>query len=315
MQILSLRLYRAEFAIEREEKIFIMAISRKMIGVLGLMPELPEVETIKNAIAKGIGNSKILNVEVKNPRLRNLVPADANIKLSNATIISYRRIAKYIVMDLDNGLSIIWHMGMSGKIKLCDKKPPLEKHDHITITTDNGFIIYNDPRRFGLFGYIKTADLKKSSYFAKTGLDPFDSQLTAEYLIAKLNKHKHTPIKISLLNHEIIAGIGNIYASEILYESRISPLRESGDIDKKECTELIKNTKKVLQKAISAGGSTLRDYTKPDGGMGSFQTQHCVYNRVGQPCPNCKCNLAKTGGIKRIIQGGRSTFYCGSLQK
>lgn len=279
------------------------------------MPELPEVETIKNAVAKGIGKAKILSLEVRNSRLREEVPADIAQKIVGATIQNYRRIAKYIVVDLDNGLSLIWHMGMSGKVKITDTLPELEKHDHIIILTTNGYIIYNDPRRFGLFSYVASDELFKNRYFAKLGTDPFDEKLNAEYLYDKLHKHLKTPIKISLLDQTIIAGIGNIYASEILYESRISPIRESGKISLEECDLLIKNTRKVLQKAIKAGGSTLRDYKKPDGSMGYFQQQHCVYNKTGLACPDCKCDIIKTKGIRRIVQGGRSTFYCESLQK
>lgn len=279
------------------------------------MPELPEVETIKNAVAKGIGKAKILSLEVRNSRLREEVPADIAQKIVGATILNYRRIAKYIVVDLDNGLSLIWHMGMSGKVKITDTLPELEKHDHIIILTTNGYIIYNDPRRFGLFSYVASDELFKNRYFAKLGADPFDEKLNAEYLYGKLHKHLKAPIKISLLDQTIIAGIGNIYASEILYESRISPIRESGKISLEECDLLIKNTRKVLQKAIKAGGSTLRDYKKPDGSMGYFQQQHCVYNKTGLACPDCKCDIIKTKGIRRIVQGGRSTFYCESLQK
>ena len=279
------------------------------------MPELPEVETIKNAVAKGIGKAKILSLEVRNSRLREEVPADIAQKIVGATILNYRRIAKYIVVDLDNGLSLIWHMGMSGKVKITDTLPELEKHDHIIILTTNGYIIYNDPRRFGLFSYVASDELFKNRYFAKLGTDPFDEKLNAEYLYDKLHNHLKTPIKISLLDQTIIAGIGNIYASEILYESRISPIRESGKISLEECDLLIKNTRKVLQKAIKAGGSTLRDYKKPDGSMGYFQQQHCVYNKTGLACPDCKCDIIKTKGIRRIVQGGRSTFYCESLQK
>lgn len=279
------------------------------------MPELPEVETIKNAVAKGIGKAKILSLEVRNSRLREEVPADIAQKIVGATILNYRRIAKYIVVDLDNGLSLIWHMGMSGKVKITDSLPDLEKHDHIIILTTNGYIIYNDPRRFGLFSYVASDELFKNRYFAKLGADPFDEKLNAEYLYDKLHKHLKAPIKISLLDQTIIAGIGNIYASEILYESRISPIRESGKISLEECDLLIKNTRKVLQKAIKAGGSTLRDYKKPNGSMGYFQQQHCVYNKTGLACPDCKCDIIKTKGIRRIVQGGRSTFYCESLQK
>ncbi len=280
------------------------------------MPELPEVETIKNAIAKGIGNAIILDVIIRNPNLRQKIPADLPDKIRNTKINNYQRLAKYIIISLDNGMSLIWHMGMSGKISLLEQKPDCwEKHDHVVIVTTNGVIVYNDPRRFGLFTYCKTEKLVQNSLFKHCGIDPFGIKLSAEYLFEKLQKKKKTPIKIALLDQSIIAGIGNIYASEILYEARISPLRFAANVSKAECVCLIEKTKLVLQKAIKAGGSTLRDYKKPDGSLGYFQNQHCVYNKTGQRCPDCICNIDKTGGIKKIVQGGRSTFYCESLQK
>ncbi len=280
------------------------------------MPELPEVETIKNAIAKGIGNAIIENVEVRNRRLRVLVPNDLEDNITGAGILDYRRVAKYIVVDLDNGFSILWHMGMSGKVKISDDKPEvLDKHDHVIMKTSKGYVVYNDPRRFGLFTYYKTDDLHKCSFLERVGLDPFDEMLMKEYLYACLQKRKKTPIKIVLLNQEIVVGIGNIYASEILYESRVLPTRESGQISLDECDILIQNMRKVLKKAISAGGSTLRDYKKPDGSLGYFQNMHCVYNKTGQKCPDCVCDVAMTGGIKKSVMGGRSTFYCERLQK
>lgn len=280
------------------------------------MPELPEVETIKRAVAQGIGNSRIEGITIRNPRLRVLIPEDLPEKAKGRRIKAYRRIAKYIIIDLDNGLSFIWHMGMSGKVKISDALPDvLEKHDHIIIQTTNGIVIYNDPRRFGVFTYCPTASLSDHVLLCHTGKDPFSEELTPRYLFEHLQKKKKTPIKQALLEQSIIAGIGNIYASEILYESAISPLRPAGQITLKESRLLIENTRKVLQKAIDAGGSTLRDYKKPDGSLGYFQNMHCVYNKTGQKCPMCTCDISKTGGIKKIIQAGRSTFYCESLQK
>ncbi len=279
------------------------------------MPELPEVETIKKAIEKGIGNAKILNIEIKNRRLRDNIPEDMEIKLKNATISSYERIAKYIVITLDNNISIIWHMGMSGKVKISDTLENIDKHDHIIIETTNGWLVYNDPRRFGLFTYEKTSDILSNKYLKNLGIDPFDKKLTKEYLFIKLQKKKKTPIKVALLDQSIISGIGNIYASEILYETRILPSRLCENINEQECDLIITNTKKVLQKAINAGGSTLRDYKKPDGSLGYFQNMHCVYNKKGQKCPYCTCDINKTGGIKSSVMAGRSTFYCESLQK
>ena len=150
--------------------------------------------------------------------------------------------------------------------------------------------------------------------FANIGIDPFSQNLTADYLKNKLSNKKN-PIKVALLDQSIINGIGNIYASEALYDSKISPLRESNSLNLVELENLITSVRKILQKAIKAGGSTLKDYRKPDGSMGYFQNSHCVYDKEGMRCPNCTCDIDKTKGIKRIVQGGRSTFYCETQQK
>ena len=279
------------------------------------MPELPEVETVKNGIALFIGNARILSVEITNRKFRITIPENTEKNIVGAKIEKYQRIGKYVVISLDNDFCIVWHLGMSGKIKTL-KEPPLhlEKHDHIVIKTENGWLVYNDPRRFGLFTTIKKKDINKSEIFKNTGIDPFDNNLTGELFFEKI-KNKKTPIKITLLDQSVVCGIGNIYAPEILYESRISPFRESNKIDKKECDILVKNIRTILQKAIDNGGSTLRDYQKPDGSLGYFQNMHCVYNKTGQKCPDCTCNIELTGGIKKAVQAGRSTFYCETLQK
>jgi formamidopyrimidine-DNA glycosylase len=280
------------------------------------MPELPEVETIKNAIAKGIGKSRIEQVDVRNPHLRQPVPPDFATKIEGATIQRYRRIAKYIVIDLDNKLSLLWHMGMSGKIKLSDKPlTPYDKHDHIIIKTDNGYIVYNDPRRFGLLTYDSTEHLEQNPLLHHLGIDPFDVQLTDTYLFNCLQKKKSLPVKQALLDQQIIVGIGNIYASEILYDARINPLRKSESVKLSETGILLKSIRKVLTAAIAAGGSTLRDYKKPDGSLGYFQNKHCVYGKMGQKCPICTCDIKQTGGIRKVVLGGRSTFYCEKVQK
>ncbi|MDR1693677.1 MAG: bifunctional DNA-formamidopyrimidine glycosylase/DNA-(apurinic or apyrimidinic site) lyase [Lactobacillaceae bacterium] len=274
------------------------------------MPELPEVETIKTAISESVGNGRIKKVNIRNRKFKEPIPLDFENVVSGAKIISFKRIAKYIVIELDNGNSIIWHLGMSGRIKILDSMPEeLEKHDHIIIELDNKTLIYNDARRFGLITHCKTKDLKSHKLLSKIGLDPFDENLTAEYLYKNL-KTKKNPIKTALLDQTIINGIGNIYASEILFLAGISPLRLSNAITKKESQKIIEATIEVLKKAIKAGGSTLKDYRKPDGGIGYFQNSHCVYNKTGQKCCNCTCDTSKTGGIKKITQAGRSTFYC-----
>ena len=279
------------------------------------MPELPEVETVKNGIEKAIGNSLIVDVKVFNRKFREPIPETFEKIVSGSKIIKYKRIGKYLVIDLSNQKSIIWHLGMSGKVKILDTKPhSLEKHDHVVINTDNGTLIFNDTRRFGVLTVEDTKNLLNNKYLHRMGVDPFDTKFTDNHLFDKL-KNKKIPIKVALLDQTIVAGIGNIYASEILYDAGISPLRESDKVTKKECESLVKSTRKILQKAIENGGSTLRDYQKPDGSLGYFQNLHAVYNKEGHKCPNCTCDINKNGGIKKIVQAGRSTFYCPILQK
>lgn len=279
------------------------------------MPELPEVETIKTALCNSIGYSNIIKVIVNNNKLRQKIPDDFILRVEGARITSYQRIAKYIVIGLNNGLSLIWHLGMSGRIKISDEAPnPIIKHDHVIMKTENGCITYNDARRFGLLTYCETAKIKEHPLFKRIGIEPFDSKLDSKYLFEKLQK-KHIPIKIALLDQEIITGIGNIYASEALFSAEISPLRATNEISLKECDVLIRNIQETLNKAIMAGGSTLKDYQKPDGSLGYFQNMHCVYNKTGQRCPDCNCDITKTGGIQKIVQAGRSSFYCPQKQK
>ena len=279
------------------------------------MPELPEVETIKNALLKAAYEANIISVSIFNNRFRKIIPEDFAKKVQGNKIINISRQAKYLLLGLDNGLSIVWHLGMSGKVKICDNLPEkLEKHDHVIFETDKGFLIYNDARRFGMLDVVKTKNLATNPIFAHIGLDPFDAKLDGLFLFNKL-KNKKIPIKVALLDQKIINGIGNIYASEALFDARINPTRMSDRLKLKECEKLVDSIRKILQKAIAAGGSSIHDYKKPDGSLGYFQNMHCVYNKTGQKCPECTCNIAQTGGIKKIVQAGRSTFYCSVKQK
>lgn len=278
------------------------------------MPELPEVETIKNAIQKALKSAIIKEVVVNNNRLRQPVAYDFSEKVNGCKIIGYNRIAKYIVIDLDNNMSIVIHLGMSGKIKLSDSREYEEKHDHIVFKTSEGYMVYNDPRRFGLCLLLETKNLLSNSIFNKIGIDPFEKTLDGAYLFDKI-KNKSSSIKQVLLDQSIICGIGNIYASEALFLAKILPTRKACDLSLKECSTLVEMIRQTLDQAIKAGGSTLRDYKKPDGSLGYFQNLHCVYNKTGHPCPNCSCNLSKTGGIQKIVQGGRSTFFCSTKQR
>jgi formamidopyrimidine-DNA glycosylase len=218
-------------------------------------------------------------------------------------------------MELDNGYSVIWHFGMSGKIKICDgENLKLEKHDHVMIKTTRGVIVYNDPRRFGVVTYCKSDKISENPLLCHLGLDPFSDNLTVSYLKNKLSG-KRIPIKIALLDQTIVSGIGNIYASEALYLAHISPLRESQKINSKELLRLIEAIREVLTNAIKAGGSTLHDYRLPNGDIGYFQLQHAVYGKEGQKCPQCIAPHKKCQGILKLVQGGRSTFYCPHWQK
>ena len=279
------------------------------------MPELPEVETIKNALIKAVDKVNIISVRIFNNRFRKLIPDDFAKRIEGAKINRIYRKAKYLLLELDNGLSIVWHLGMSGKVKICDNLPEkLEKHDHVIIETDKCFLIYNDARRFGMLDVIETKNLAANPIFAHIGVDPFDAKLDGLFLFNKL-KNKKIPIKVALLDQKIINGIGNIYASEALFDAGINPTRISETLKLKECEKLVESIRKILQKAIAAGGSSIHDYKKPDGSLGYFQNMHCVYNKTGQKCPGCTCNIAQTGGIKKIVQAGRSTFYCSVKQK
>ncbi|MBQ8671017.1 MAG: bifunctional DNA-formamidopyrimidine glycosylase/DNA-(apurinic or apyrimidinic site) lyase [Alphaproteobacteria bacterium] len=278
------------------------------------MPELPEVETIKNTVKNALNGAVILNVQVNKRRLRDEIPADFEQSIAGAKISDMRRIAKYMLIDLDNGLSIICHFGMSGKFRIESVWPENpQKHDHVIISTDKGVLIYNDARRFGLITYCESANLKTNRYLCKLGLDPWDSELTSEYLLQKF-KNRKTAVKLALLDQEIICGIGNIYASEILYKARIHPERPCESINKAEAEKIIRFTQEVLEESIAAGGSTIHDFKRPDGDIGYFQEKHCVYNKTGKQCPDCNCHL-NGGGIRKIVQGGRSTFFCPNLQK
>lgn len=279
------------------------------------MPELPEVETIKNAVCKAVGYCNIVDVIINQNRFRELIPDDFREKVIQTKITAYRRIAKYMVIDLSNGYSIIWHLGMSGRIKISDSVPAEpEKHDHVLIKTDNGVLIYNDARRFGLLTYCKTEELGKCHLLQGIGPDPFSEDFNAGYLKAKAKSRK-TPVKVLLLDQKVVAGIGNIYASEALFDAGISPLRPADKVTPKECGKLVESIRRTLQKAIDAGGSTLKDYRRPDGSEGYFQFRHCVYNKTGQRCPGCRCNLQETGGIQKVIQAGRSSFFCPVKQR
>lgn len=279
------------------------------------MPELPEVETIKRAVDSALCGAVITNVTVYQRQMREKIEAEFEQHVRGARIVQLGRKAKYMLMYLDNGYVVIWHFGMSGTIRIEANLPAeRQKHDHVIIETTKGVLIYNDPRRFGLVTAVKKEDLPHHHLLGHLGPDPWDKEFTPAYLRQKFIGKK-TAVKVALLDQDIVCGVGNIYASEILYRARILPQRPAESITAAEANRIVEWTQKILESAIAAGGSSIHDYVHPDGNIGYFQESHCVYNKTGLRCPQCRCCLAKTGGIQKIVLGGRSTFYCATRQK
>ena len=269
------------------------------------MPELPEVETTVRGL-KTILRKKIINVKTHTIKLRFKIPSNIKEILRNTKISNIRRIAKYIIIDLDKEYSLVIHLGMSGRLKTANFKYKRNKHDHFIINFYNrSVLIYNDPRKFGFIDIVKTKDLQKQKYILNLGIDALSPKLKANLLYEKISKTE-VPVKQILLNQKLIAGIGNIYASEILFDAKISPLILGKDLEISLILKLIKSTRKILKKAIELGGSSIRDYRSTDGTLGSFQSNFKVYNKEGKKIRGDK--------VKKIVQYGRSTFFCPRLQ-
>ena len=282
------------------------------------MPELPEVETVCRGLSPVLEAAVIEDVVIRQFFLRIPIPMDFRERLASRRIINVRRRAKYILIELSDGGVIIGHLGMSGRItiyRLGDEVPPPTRHDHLDLIIKGGAIIrYSDPRRFGLITHTFTQVLSEHVLLRKLGPDPLDSEFSGEVLAARL-KGRKTSIKSALLDQKILAGLGNIYICESLFRSRISPKRKAENVRGIRASKLVRAVKHVLNEAIDAGGSSLRDHMQPDGTLGYFQKKFQVYGREGKPCLNCNCDVDSTGGIKRIVQAGRSTFYCPRKQR
>ncbi|NUY39869.1 bifunctional DNA-formamidopyrimidine glycosylase/DNA-(apurinic or apyrimidinic site) lyase [Wolbachia endosymbiont of Litomosoides brasiliensis] len=270
------------------------------------MPELPEVEVISNFLFNEIKNKQISSVTVNNWNLR--IPITQNIDniLKGKGINNIKRRGKYIIWHIDNDMAVIIHLGMSGKLIYAKNNQAQNKHDHVVFSfSDNTSIIFNDPRRFGLVIVLNKE--QEVSFFNDFGIEPLTDELNGGYL-HKLLKNKKINIKSALMDNKLIAGIGNIYASESLFRARISPLRSAQDLTYKECKKLATEIKNTLSDAIIAGGSTLKDYTQPSGSRGHFQNSFYVYSKVQKPCKICN-NI-----ITLIRQNGRSTYFCNACQ-
>lgn len=281
------------------------------------MPELPEVETVKRGLAPYMEGEVIREVQQNRPDLRIPFPPNLKSRLEGQKILSLDRRAKYLLVHLRDQHTLIVHLGMSGSFRIVthNMADTPSKHDHLILILNSGTkIIFNDPRRFGMVMYHPTHDLENHRTFSKMGIEPLGGVFDAGHLHEKL-KTKSGPIKTTLLDQHVVAGLGNIYVCEALYRAGISPITKSSSLSKKRCAALVEEIKTVLQKAIEAGGSSLRDHKQADGTLGYFQHHFSVYGKEGEACPDCHCEISKTHGIKRIVQSGRSTFYCAQKQR
>jgi formamidopyrimidine-DNA glycosylase len=276
------------------------------------MPELPEVETIRRGLAARLAGRELIHVEARRPDLRIPLPEDLATRLVGRRFDRFERRGKYLLLRLDDGTVLVVHLGMSGRLIIDDKPPTaLGPHDHVVLTCGGGpTVVYTDPRRFGLMALSSDNEIADHPLLKAMGPDPltngFDGRALAERLAGK-----HTSIKAALLDQKVVAGLGNIYACEALFYAGLSPRRSAHTVQRARADRLAKAIQDVLDAAIEAGGSTLRDYAQASGELGYFQHRFAVYDREGAACPGCDCG----GVIKRIVQSNRSTFYCPRRQR
>jgi formamidopyrimidine-DNA glycosylase len=268
------------------------------------MPELPEVETTVRGLARVLDGRRLVRIEPRRPDLRRALPMDLGQRLTGARVTGLGRRAKYGTISTDRGDTLVFHLGMSGRWRI--DPADLDKHDHFLMETDQGHrLALNDARRFGSLDLVRTAELDDWPAFSALGPEPLD--LDARDMKRRL-AGRSAAIKLLLLDQRIVAGLGNIYVCEALYRARIHPTRAGGSISLPRLEKLVVAIKEVIAEAIEAGGSTLRDYAAPDGELGYFSKSFAVYDREGK---SCGCG----GLVRRIVQGGRSTFYCPSCQR
>lgn len=283
------------------------------------MPELPEVETVRRGMAPAMEGDVIATTAVNRPDLRWPFPENMAARLTGRRVLALRRRSKYILADLDSGETLLIHLGMSGRIlisgdpqgRFVRDHPAAEKHDHVVFDMAGGArITFNDPRRFGAMDLLPTAGAEEHPLLAKLGPEPLGNDFSETYLATALAR-RNTPIKSALLDQKIVAGLGNIYVCEALFRCGISPIRKARDLSETQMHALVPVIRDVLMAAIEAGGSSLKDFRQADGELGYFQHSFDVYGREGDPCrtPDCDDTIA------RIVQSGRSSFYCANCQR
>ncbi len=271
------------------------------------MPELPEVETICRGLAPKLEGRTLIRVEQRRPDLRIPFPPGFAARLTGRRVTRLGRRGKYILVHLDNGDVLIVHLGMSGRLILTSTPAPAPgPHDHVILESDEGTIVtFHDHRRFGLMTLCREAELETHPLLKDLGPEPLGEDFDGSSLSAAL-RGRRTAIKAALLDQRVVAGLGNIYVCEALWRARISPRRLAHSVAGVRAERIVGAVREVLAEAIAAGGSSLSDYRQADGELGYFQHSFAVFGREGEPCPGCACK----GAIRRIVQGGRSTFYC-----
>jgi formamidopyrimidine-DNA glycosylase len=276
------------------------------------MPELPEVETTRRGLEKRLLGQRVARAETRRETLRIPLPERFAARMKGRRFEHLDRLGKYILAYLDDGNVLIIHLGMSGRFTLDESgKVPDGKHDHVVFYMADGTVAtYTDPRRFGLITMCREDEVDSHRLLAKMGPDPLGNAFNGPFLAERL-AGKRSPIKAALLDQKIVAGLGNIYVCEALYYSGISPRRSAHTVQGARAERLATAIRQVLDKALKAGGSSLRDYVQTSGELGYFQHQFSVYGREGEACPKCDCNQT----VERIVQSGRSTFYCAARQR
>ena len=274
------------------------------------MPELPEVETVCRALSKVLTNSRIKKIEFYRKDLRWQVKDNLEVTFKNNIFIDPYRRGKYILIPTNTDKIFLIHLGMSGQIRI-KKKDIVQKHDHMRMIVENNnkhFVVtYNDSRRFGYIDLFKKKELREHFLLSKIGVEPLGRELTTEYLQNNFKK-RVINIKNALIDQKIIAGIGNIYASEILYKAKINPLRKVNSLSQNDLNSIITFTKIILKRSIDVGGTTIRDHMQPDGSLGYFKQKLQVYGKVNEKCKTCNSYI-----VKEVISN-RSTFICKHCQ-
>lgn len=276
------------------------------------MPELPEVETVCRGLRPHLEGRRLVRAEARRPDLRVPLPENFARRMTGREVSAVARRAKYILAHLDGGETMVVHLGMSGRMVILADGASASgsPHDHVLFETDLGErVIFNDPRRFGLITLVETDALDEHRLFAEMGPEPLGNAFSGA-LLAERFAGRRAPVKAALLDQRVVAGLGNIYVCESLYQAGIAPTRPAGGLSAAECDRLARAVRDVLARAIAAGGSSLRDYVQASGELGYFQHSFAVYGREGEPCPGCDCGA----GVHRIVQSNRSTFYCAARQ-